>query len=114
MRWVSEYKPMLGAIQVWGLQEIGQQRNVIRYNAYGHSFHEPVEQGVEAAPTFIIPMYDATALCTELLTHVKLPMFQLETQREDYMHERSRVDKLIDHFMTSNVIPLTELRSLGD
>jgi hypothetical protein len=57
---------------------------------------EVIEQGVERAPSFVLDEGTARALLDALAAHFG-GTSEVQTLRRDYLAERKRVDRFIDH-----------------
>lgn len=77
----------------------GGEVRVLRIGDGGRSQFETIPALAATDPTMIIPKDFALVLLEELLRHFQ-GASDLHTVRSDYLHERGRVDKMLEQFMS--------------
>jgi len=76
----------------------GEVTRVYHINEYGSGSWDVVEDGVISAPTFRMTDDLARELLDELMRYYQ-GASDMKSARADLLHERGRVDKLIEHIM---------------
>jgi hypothetical protein len=73
--------------------------SVIHFNDHGYAVMEHIDQyGVEVEPSFTITNEFGRALLDALLRYYQ-GASDMHTLRADYLHERDRVDKMLESMM---------------
>lgn len=92
-------------IDIWlGLRYTPTETKVMQFGPDGiHSFKDPEPQYTPVTPTMHLPHEFARALLDQLFRYYAGAQ-DLHTVRSDLLHERERVDKLVDALIESNAI----------
>jgi hypothetical protein len=71
------------------------EKAVIRFGEDGYTTVNALDGMVASAPTMVLPGELATALLDALIRHYQ-GASDMQTARSDLLHERGRVDKMLD------------------
>lgn len=101
---MSELKVLIGDQFAFGADTIGiavilqhshEERSIMRIDKAGFTHWEAIEQGVATTPTVTVSNDIGRALLDTLTRHYQ-GASDMHTVRSDLLHERGRVDKLIE------------------
>lgn len=92
----------------------GRHRRILRYSDDGPPTWEDVAPGIEAAPTFRLS-HDIARPLLDALHALYAGPSDTRTTRADLLHERGRVDKLIDAVISpQQVVVADQLQTRGN
>jgi hypothetical protein len=75
-----------------------QSRTLLHFHEDGHAEYEHIDQPVSTNPSIVLTNDFGRALLDALLRYYQ-GASDMHTIRSDYLHERGRVDKMIDNLM---------------